>query len=220
MTLSGLTDPVWSQRATGSRGRVLAAVRAAAEPLGVREVAAATGLHVNTARFHLEGLATAGMLDRVEQSRPTPGRPPIGYTARATGAPGARSYRMLSEMLTRTLAEVPDGAAAVRRTGAQWGAALVADADPTQPATQTLLELLGSIGFEPTVRRRRGGVDVELGHCPFVEVAGRSPDVVCQLHGALISGALEALDSDLRLADLEPFASPDLCVARLRRRTD
>jgi predicted ArsR family transcriptional regulator len=60
-------------------------------------------------------------------------------------------------------------------------------------------------------------VDVELGHCPFQQVARRAPRVVCALHGALISGALSTLDAEFRMAELEAFVEPDLCVARLRR---
>ena len=43
-----------------SRADVLDMLRAADGPLGVREVAQRTGLHPNTARFHLEALVEAG----------------------------------------------------------------------------------------------------------------------------------------------------------------
>ena len=138
------------------------------------------------------------------------------YASRV-GAPGARSYRMLSELLAQAVSDLPEGAAALERTGRQWGGALAAAVAAGQEPVEALVGILRSIGFAPTVRRRRAGVDVELGHCPFQEVARRDPRVVCTLHGALISGALAALGAGLRMADLEAFVKPDLCVARLRR---
>ena len=57
-----------------SRGRVLDLLRAAGS-LGVQEVADQTGLHPNTARFHLDALVKGGQASREPQARPTPGRP-------------------------------------------------------------------------------------------------------------------------------------------------
>lgn len=68
-----------------SRADVLDILRAADQPLGVREVAQGTGLHQNTARFHLEGLVEAGLAVRETEDRDTPGRPRVGY--RATAGP-------------------------------------------------------------------------------------------------------------------------------------
>ena len=68
-----------------SRADVLDMLRAADGPLGVREVAQRMGLHPNTARFHLEALADAGLAVRETQDRDTPGRPRIGYRAVADG---------------------------------------------------------------------------------------------------------------------------------------
>ena len=44
-----------------SRARVLEVLRAAGDPVGVQEIAERTGLHPNTARFHLDGLIGAGL---------------------------------------------------------------------------------------------------------------------------------------------------------------
>jgi len=50
-----------------SRARILDLLRAEDAPLGVREVADRTGLHQNTARFHLEALVEAGLAVRGAQ---------------------------------------------------------------------------------------------------------------------------------------------------------
>jgi predicted ArsR family transcriptional regulator len=58
-----------------SRADVLDMLRTADGPLGVREVAQRTGLHVNTARFHLEALVEASLATRETEDRETPAPP-------------------------------------------------------------------------------------------------------------------------------------------------
>ena len=74
-----------------SRSRVLAALQDAGGPLDVTEVAKLVGLHVNTARFHLDGLVEVGAADREVERREQPGRPRLLYRARPNAArAGAR----------------------------------------------------------------------------------------------------------------------------------
>ena len=40
---------------------------------------------------------------------------------------------------------------------------------------------------------------------------------MCGVHRGLLAGMLDTLDPSLALERLEPFARPDLCVARIRR---
>ncbi|MGH3847883.1 MAG: helix-turn-helix domain-containing protein, partial [Pseudonocardiaceae bacterium] len=100
-----------------SRARVLTALQDAGEPLGVSEVAERVGLHANTARFHLDALVEAGMVERAMEDREQPGRPRTLYTARPDGArAGQRSYRLLAEILTSYIAaENPQPAQAARQ---------------------------------------------------------------------------------------------------------
>ena len=56
-------------------------LRSTGSPVGVKEVAGRTGLHPNTARFHLDALADAGLALRTPQARETPGRPSMSYRA-------------------------------------------------------------------------------------------------------------------------------------------
>ena len=51
--------------------------------------------------------------------------------------------------------------------------------------------------------------------CPFRELAELYPRVVCGFHAGLIDGALAELDAPVRLGDLEPWATPTSCVARI-----
>jgi predicted ArsR family transcriptional regulator len=68
-----------------SRADVLDMLRAADNPLGVRDVAQQTGLHPNTARFHLEALVEAGLAERETEDRETPG----SVTGRLSAVPPA-----------------------------------------------------------------------------------------------------------------------------------
>jgi predicted ArsR family transcriptional regulator len=201
------------------RGAVLTVLQDAGGPVPVRAVADGVGVHVNTARFHLEGLVRDGLVERVEAatqgSDQTPGRPAAMYQARVT-YPGTRSYQLLAQMLAQAVSGLADSSGAVTRTGLEWGRTLAAKAAAGQDPIDALLGILRSIGFDPAVRIRDEGLDLELAHCPFQEVATRDPAVVCGLHRALISGVLSALDSELRITDLQVFPQPDLCVAQLR----
>ncbi|MGH3213920.1 MAG: helix-turn-helix domain-containing protein [Trebonia sp.] len=49
----------------GSRAAILDMLRGAARPLGIREIARRTGLHQNTARFHLEALVRLSAAEAV-----------------------------------------------------------------------------------------------------------------------------------------------------------
>jgi predicted ArsR family transcriptional regulator len=139
-----------------SRAHVLDLLRAAAGPLGVREVAGQAGLHPNTARFHLDGLAGAGLAVRAPQPRAAPGRPSMMYRAvPETGPAGERRYRLLAEMLaTMITGLLPDTAPAATAAGREWGRYL---ADPPAPGQRTdaatavaqLTTILEQAGFDP-----------------------------------------------------------------------
>lgn len=203
------------------RAEVLDRLREAAGPLSVAQVAQATGLHVNTARFHLDGLVTDGLAERLSEERSTPGRPRILYAA-AVDTTGSRSYGLLSEMLTGLAASLGGAGRAATAAGREWGRHLVERPAPLQrvdaaEATSRLHRVLDAIGFQPRVQAGTDGVEVRLHHCPFREVAERHADVVCAVHFGLMQGALGELRAPLEATSLEPFVAPSLCVARLRR---
>lgn len=205
-----------------SRAEVLDLLRAAGEPVGVREVAAQTGLHTNTARFHLDALVDAGLATRVPQPRAVPGRPSTAYRAvEGTGATGQRHYRLLAEMLTSLIMGVvaePEDAAA--QAGREWGRYLTEQPAPYQrpdPATAiaALMATLEQIGFSPEAAPAGTGYQLRLHQCPFREVAEGHQEVVCQLHLGLMQGALQQMRAPLTATGLQPFAEPSLCLATL-----
>lgn len=221
MTEVALTDPPVAAAAIGARrARALAVLREAAGPLSAAQVAQATGLHLNTARFQLDGLVADGLVERRSEDRATPGRPRILYVARA--AEGPRSFSLLSEMLTGLVASLGGGGSAAIDAGRAWGRHLVERPVPSErvagdDALARLNRVLGAIGFEPEARAGVDGPEIWLHHCPFREVAERHTDVVCALHLGLIQGALGELRAPLEAPTLEPFVTPNSCVSRLRR---
>ena len=185
----------------------------------MQEVADRTGLHVNTARFHLDALVAGGLAVRRNEPREAPGRPRVLYTAEGT-FPGPRSFGLLAEMLTGLVATLDRPGPAAVDAGRQWGRQLVDRPPPTEQvdaadAIARLNRVLDEIGFRPEVRRGSDGTEMRLHHCPFREVAERHTDVVCALHLGLMQGALDELRAPLQAASLEPFVRPDLCIARI-----
>ncbi|MEO7979859.1 MAG: helix-turn-helix domain-containing protein [Sporichthyaceae bacterium] len=220
MTDVSLIDPPADIAVGTRRAEVLGMLRDAGGPLSVAQVAEGRGLHVNTARFHLDGLVSDGLAERTAEERDTRGRPRILFTARAE-ASGPRSFRFLAEMLTGLVASLDGAGPAAVEAGRAWGRHLVDRPAPSQrvdtnEATARLNRMLDAIGFQPEAYPEAGGVQLRLRHCPFREVAERHTDVVCEIHLGLMQGALGELRAPLKAESVEPFVTPSLCVSHLR----
>ena len=205
-----------------SRARVLSVLQRARSPLGVSEVAAQVGLHLNTTRFHLDGLVEAGLAARAREDREQPGRPRVLYTAGPdTARTGRRSYRLLAEILTSYLGtQIKQPVDAALQAGEAWGRYLTERPAPFQridanTANQQLVDTLEDIGFAPEAVSTGRERQILLHHCPFREAAEQHPDVVCSVHLGLMRGLLSELDAPLEARRLDPFVEPSLCVTHL-----
>lgn len=205
-----------------SRARTLEVLHDAGRPVGVQEIAGLVGLHVNTARFHLDGLVGAGLAVRTKESRREPGRPRVVYSAEPGGRQvGQRSYRLLSEILISFLAAaVAVPADAAIDAGRAWGRYLVDRPAPFQrvdadEAFARLTDILAEIGFDPEPTGTGKKRQIRLHHCPFREVAKEHPEVVCSIHLGLMQGALTEMNAPLTTDRLEPFLEPALCLGHL-----
>jgi predicted ArsR family transcriptional regulator len=220
MSMEGLTDPPAEMAVHGRSAEVLGVLRSAERPVSAAEVAQTCGLHVNTARLHLDGLAEEGLAERITEVREVPGRPRILYSPR-TVAGGPHSYRLLAEMLAGLVASSKDAEPAALEVGRAWGRHLVERSAPSQrvdprEAVARLRRLLDGMGFLPEVRPAAEGGEVLLRHCPFREVAEGHTDVVCAIHLGVMQGALAEQRVPLEVTDLRPFVTPSLCVADLQ----
>ncbi|MGH3395661.1 MAG: helix-turn-helix transcriptional regulator, partial [Streptosporangiaceae bacterium] len=208
MDVQGLIGPDAGAPVGESRGRVLGLLRAANGPVSVQEIAERSGLHPNTARYHLDLLVDAGLATRGPRPQATPGRPSMAYRATdGDGPAGQRHYRLLAEMLTSLIAGViPEPGEAAAEAGREWGHYITEQPPPYQrldaaQAIEKLTAALDEIGFAPEAVAgdaaeavaEDGGRQLRLHQCPFREVAERHQDVVCALHLGLMQGVLAEL---------------------------
>src|SRR5690606_33382922 len=214
-----------SPRATRERG------------LSAAELAEILGLHVTTVRFHVDQLERAGILV-ARNDRPTRAGQPRKLYALPTMSlqppddPAAReAYRRLSELLASAIAGREDSILP-EEAGYRWAVARVGPTvgdDERQPADSPgswlakvgrLVDVLTEWGYCPDVRTRDRGraTEVVLRHCPFLALAEAHPEVACGVHRGLLRGVLESLGEDAAVR-LEPFVTPQTCVAHLNPRT-
>lgn len=200
-----------------TRTRVLRVLREAGTPVSAAEVAERLGVHANSARFHLDALAEAGMVERGAEGRSSPGRPKVLYAVSAALPAEDGGWRELATILTRALADpTPSPARAAEVAGEAHGRVLAAGLQHESAPTQ-VAAVLGRLGFESSARPTQAGARIDIRPCPFLDLARSHGEVVCGVHRGLLTGMLDTLDPSLALERLEPFARPDLCVARIRR---
>lgn len=188
-------------------------------PTALAELVALSGLHENTIRGHLDGLAAEGLVHRQRQVPDGRGRP--GWLWQATSTP-AGEYAALAATLARTLRTVstqPEEDA--REAGLRWGRSLAADrTTPGAAATPTsrVVDLLDELGFAPDGEFDASAdtADVRLRRCPLLDAAKEETAIVCNVHLGLVLGALKRFGAPDPDAELYPFAEAGACPLRLR----
>ena len=211
------------ERPGASRLRILELLRRAGTAVGVQQVAAETGLHPNTVRFHLQRLVADGLVMRGTQPAGRAGRPGLSFVAtpRPDLDPQRRSFRQLAELLAGALATSEgDVAAEAEAIGLAWARVSVSRTASAPPSTEAegmreLLRVLDEVGFAPEQQRDATGYRVLLRHCPFLEVAEAHREVVCSVHLGLMRGVIAETHAPLVADELRPFALPAGCVARM-----
>jgi predicted ArsR family transcriptional regulator len=146
------------------------------------EVADGVGIHLNTARSHLQKLVDAGLVRKTNESRSVPGRPVVRYRIEEAWMPAGDELLALAQLMAATLG---GGLAPARERARRWGQA--AAAAGTGSARSDLRAMLSRLGFEATIDRE----ELALTSCPCPLVSPDRPAVVCALMDAAIDGALE-----------------------------
>jgi predicted ArsR family transcriptional regulator len=192
------------------------------------EAAEAVGVQRTLAAFHLDRLATAGLLE-VGYRRLTPragpgaGRPAKLYRRAKTehmySAPPrdyARAARVFAEAIERSGAE-PLLYAVARARGIAAARALATEAADAAERS-SLDELFGHLttsGYQPYA----DAGSVRLRNCPFDSVAQDFAAVTCGMNLALVEGMLEGADlSAVYEARLEP--RPGECCVSITSKTN
>lgn len=192
-----------------SRRRLYDYVCVQADPVSRDEVSEALEMPRQTAAFHLDKLAEAGLLAvefarRSGRSGPGAGRPSKLYrrsdTAIAVQLP-QRSYELAGELLAQAVDDAESTGesprTSLKRRAGQFGQALGADAEPTD---EGVLAALARCGYEPRV----DGTGILLANCPFHALAAGHTDLVCGMNLGLIEGLLNGAQCTGRQARLVP----------------
>ncbi|ANH38368.1 Helix-turn-helix domain protein [Nocardioides dokdonensis FR1436] len=192
------------------------------------QAATACGVAVHTAKFHLDRLVEAGLLE-VDQRRapgrtgPGAGRPAKVYRRadrEVSVSLPERSYDLAAHLLARAVEDaMATGTAvdvAVRAAARQHGVEAGGAASRAHPGGGRELErvapVLAAQGYEP-VEDPDG---LRLRNCPFDQLVDEHLDLVCGMNEALVDGVLEGMSCSSLHAVLLP--APDLCCVRVRAR--
>ncbi|MFI7153446.1 helix-turn-helix transcriptional regulator [Nonomuraea sp. NPDC050022] len=210
--------------AVASRLRLLDVLRASEGPLDVRELAAACGLHVTTARFHLDVLIDAGLVRSQAGQSGARGRPRRLYSpANHAVAPGGHTgYELLSALLAAHWAgDRDERAQRAEQAGWAWSGQRELLPAPTA-ATATLSEaavhvnaVFAELGFDPELAHDGDSTLIRLHACPFRAIAATHPEVVCSIHLGMLRRALADVDAPPTTVSLQPFVRPHLCLAQI-----
>lgn len=209
---------------SAARARVLEAMQSSGGTVSAADVARELGLHENTARKHLDGLAERGLVERrlaehkAGQSAGR-GRPAFSYRALMRQAePDARvrEYVGLAGALARHIgATSANPEADAIAVGERW-AQDVAAADTAalkQPVVIHIIKAFDEMGFAPELDEDGS---IALTRCPLLDAVQAEPAVVCGVHFGLARGLMRAHGADASRTRLTPFAEVGACRLHLR----
>jgi predicted ArsR family transcriptional regulator len=192
-------------------------------PVSREQAAEAVGMPLHSAKFHLDKLVAAGLLDTeyrrlTGRTGPGAGRPAKLYRRSAQEVALSvppRSYHLAGEVLAeavdRAVRDARPVAGAVHQVAGELGRELARAADAEGDGLDRTSAVLAAHGYQPRV------VDDELclANCPFDRLAAGHTELVCGMNLALIGGVLEGLgveDLSARLAPRPGFCC--VCVSR------
>ncbi|ACP32646.1 helix-turn-helix transcriptional regulator [Corynebacterium aurimucosum] len=175
-------------------------------PQGARaaEIAKKMGMHVNTARGHLDELVNAGAVRVVTAPAQGRGRPSLIFQVRVPDNRSvAEEYVTLISVLIKALAakeQLNDYASEqARELGREW--AKTTASSHGAEALGSLHRMMREMGFDPVTSAEQfdqeGRTDVELHACPFVTAGVEPSPFVCAIHDGYLEQA--AADSGGRL---------------------
>jgi len=214
------------------RRRLYDYVSASREPVGRDEAAAATGIGRPLAAYHLDRLASLGLLTanyRRQGGRTGPGAGrPAKFYARS-GSEFAvtvppREYELAAQLLADAVESEPSGSAlaglrrAARGHGSKIGGAARSRRAARvghRPSPREIMQAtLAEHGFEPAA----GADSISLRNCPFHPLAGRHRDVVCAMNLALLEGIATGIGGHALHPVLDP--APGRCCVVVRARPE
>jgi predicted ArsR family transcriptional regulator len=174
------------------------------DPVSRDQAAQAIGISRESAAFHLDRLASEGLLDiafrRLSGKQgPGAGRPAKLYSRSAREIQVSlppRRYDVAARLFAGALAS-PSPAAALTELARTFGESLGARALPPNTRTsakrrlESAVNILDSYGYQPSITAEQ----IALRNCPFDALAKEHRDVVCTMNTALIGGLVSGLNA-------------------------
>ncbi|WP_459547596.1 helix-turn-helix transcriptional regulator [Nocardia sp. X0981] len=200
------------------RDKVMALVRDSLEPLDAPVIARSLGIHITTARFHLNALIDAGLVEGTWLPSATVGRPRKGYVAVGVDPMAP----LLDALLAQLGGDTGERRAKAVVAGRVWADTLTgiggASADLPDPVT-VVAATLTRLGFQVSSTLSSFGThEIRVCNCPLRRIARNTPEIVIGLQQGLIERVLEryspALGSQYSV-DVRPDTSGD-CGVTLR----
>ena len=207
--VSLLADPV--------RRNLYRHVAAQPDAVSREEAANAVGVPLHTAKFHLDRLVEAGLLDvqfrRLSgRTGPGAGRPSKLYSRSGREVSVSlpeRRYDVAGEVLAAAVDEsLRDGSPiaevlpeVARRVGRRIGEEYADRGDRGDPMATTA-RVLEEHGYEPVVEN----TELCLANCPFDRLAAEHTALICGINRDLVEGVLEGAEVPGLTARLAPHA--------------
>lgn len=185
--------------------------------------ATAVGVPAHVAKFQLDRLVEAGLLD-VEfrrlsgRSGPGAGRPSKLYR-RAQGTVAVslppRRYGLAGHLLARAIERSAAGTPlpvaideVAHDEGARVGA--VSAASPVAPEIERVGDVLAAHGYEPRIDDER----MLLANCPFDSLATEHTGLICSMNHSYVRGVVDGLGCAGLRTDLDP--APNRCCVTVQ----
>ena len=179
-------------------------------PVGREQAAKALGIPAHQAKFHLDRLEEAGLLESeyarlTGRSGPGAGRPAKIYRRRSEDFSVSlpdREYALAGELMATAIDEATEKGTPVAGTLARaaWNQGTNIGAAVTGPGTPLRLaaKALSAFGYEPRIEDGR----VVMANCPFRALAKTHAKLVCEMNHALLEGVCDQVGG--LTASLEP----------------
>ncbi len=195
-----------------SRAQILELISTAPDPVTIDWLCEKTDLHANTVRGHLDVLMAAGHVIREPDQASGRGRPRMLYRA---GSSAAGVYAELVNVLVDDLGHSTD-TTLVEDAAAAWAEVVDSGGPVTtiDDAVERAADALDSLGFTADISPV--GDTLTLGTCPYAELVAEQP-VICEIHTAMLGELLNRTGQPVSVSEMEVWAAPGLCRARLSR---
>ena len=204
------TNPALEVVADPTLLRLLRALAEHEDP-ALADLAAAAGIHPNTARPRMRELERAGVVERLSGAARGRGRPAVRYRIAEGWRLPTTDFLGLAELLAALVLRADIADEQLDALGRDWGRYLVGRPGLHEPA-RALASSMAQLGFDAEVAPTR----VVMRACPCPLVMPEQPHVLCRLATATIGGVLEAAGSEVRPADADHDPARRVCTVRLR----